>query len=80
VKVTLVPWQIELDGDAVILTPAAPGEEFTVMVMVEEVAGFAPVRQLAFEVIWQTIVFPFASPASVYVELLVPTLVPFFFH
>jgi hypothetical protein len=78
VKVTLVPEQMVPDGTAATLTPATPFG-VTVMVIVPEVAGF-PVTHVALDVIWQVIVFPFDRPPSVYVELLVPTLVPFFFH
>jgi hypothetical protein len=77
VKVTLLPEQIEDEGDAEMLTLAIT-DGFTVIVVVE-LAGF-PVMQLALDVISQVTVLPLARVASVYVLLLVPTLVPFFFH
>jgi hypothetical protein len=51
----------------------------TVIAIAFDVAGF-PVTQAAVDVIRHVMLFPFANPASVYVELLVPTFTPFFFH
>ena len=78
VKVTLVPEQIVEDGLAEINTLAVTFA-LTVMVIVLDVAGL-PVAQVALLVIIQVIVFPFVNPASEYVVLFVPTLIPFFFH
>ena len=58
VKLTLVPEQIVV-ADAVILTLAAT-LGLTTIVIALEVAGL-PVTQLAFDVITQVTVFPFAS-------------------
>jgi hypothetical protein len=77
VKVTLVPAHMVV-ADADILTLAAR-IGFTTIVTVFEVAGL-PVAQVAFEVITQVMVFPFARVLFVYVVLLVPTLVPLSFH
>ena len=63
VKVTLVPEQIVVEGLAAMLTLAATFG-FTVIVIVFEVAG-EPVTQVAFEVITQVIVLPFANAALV---------------
>jgi hypothetical protein len=58
VNVTLVPEHMVV-ADAEILTLAGK-LGFTVIVTVFEVAGF-PVAQVAFDVITQVIVFPFAK-------------------
>jgi hypothetical protein len=78
VKVTLVPEQIAPDGFAAIFTLAATFA-FTVIVIVPEVAGL-PETQAALFVITQLIVFPVDKMASVYVLVLLRTLMPFFFH
>ena len=62
VKVTLVPAQIGF-AEATMLTLTG-NAEFTVMVMVFEVAGL-PLTQGAFEVIAQETVFPLAKAAFV---------------
>jgi hypothetical protein len=78
VKVTLVPLQMVVPGDAAMLALTARGGP-TTMVMVLEVAGL-PVKQgVALDVMTQKTWSPFVNPASVYVEP-VPTTVPFFFH
>jgi hypothetical protein len=77
VKVTLVPEQIVVAEAAILTLTGRLG--FTVMVTVLEVAGL-PVAQVAFEVITQVTVLPFARAVLVYVELLVPTLEPLSFH
>ena len=59
VKVTLVPAQIVVDGLAAMLTLTGRFG-FTVIVIVFEVAG-EPVTQVAFDVITQVTVLPFAS-------------------
>lgn len=53
---------------------------FTVIVTVFEVAGDPDKQGVAFEVITQVTVFPFARELFEYVVLLVPTFVPFNFH
>jgi hypothetical protein len=56
--VTLVPAQIGLEEAAIATLTGKLG--FTVMVIVLDMAGL-PVAQVAFEVITQITVFPFAS-------------------
>jgi hypothetical protein len=77
VKVTLVPEQIVV-AVADMLTLAVT-LLFTVIVIAFEVAGL-PLTQLALEVIMQVMTSPLTRALLLYVELLVPTLLPFFFH
>ena len=76
-KVTLLPAQIVVE-EAVILTEGV-NKEFTVMVIVLDVAGEF-VTQVAFEVISQETLSPFVSEEFEYAALLVPTLFPLSIH
>jgi hypothetical protein len=78
VKVTLVPEQIVVEGEAAMFTLAAPAA-VTDIVRVLDVAG-EPVTQAAFEVITQVTASVLASVAEVKVALFVPAFTPFTFH
>jgi hypothetical protein len=78
VIVILVPAQIAPGGTAAIITPAGKFG-FTVIVILFDVAG-DPDTQLALEVIIQVTTSLLFSAALVYVELFVPTLLPFTCH
>ena len=78
VKVTELPLQRVLEGEAEMLTLAG-AEALTVMVTVLEEAG-EPLAQASEEVIRQLTWSVFDSEALVYVSLFVPTLLPFSFH
>jgi hypothetical protein len=77
VKVTSSPEQIGFEDAEILILTGRLG--LTVIVMVFDVAGL-PLIQLALEVITQLTVLPFARALVVYVELLVPTLLPLSFH
>lgn len=77
VKVTAVPEQMVV-AEAATATDGVTAE-LTVMVTAFEVALVGE-AQLAVLVITQVITSPWARAALVYVALLLPTLVPFFFH
>jgi hypothetical protein len=78
VKVTDVPAQILVPGEAAIVTLAGSAG-LTDIVIIFEVAGL-PVTHCAFEVISTVIISPFARVEEVKVLLFVPTLPPFTFH
>jgi hypothetical protein len=77
VKVTGVPEQIAPEGEAAMLTPAG-NRGFTTIVTPAEVAGL-PVAHVAFEVRTQVMTSPLTG-IKLYVELLVPALMPLTFH
>ena len=79
VNVTLVPAHIAPVGTAAMLTLAGKFV-LTVIIIALDVAG-EPVTQVAFDVITQVIISPFASDVLVYVEFVAPVIfVPLFFH
>jgi hypothetical protein len=78
VKVTLAPEHIVVEGEAAMLTLAAPAD-VTDIVSVFDVAG-EPVTQARLDVITQVTTSLFTSVVEVYVALLVPTFVAPTFH
>lgn len=77
VKVTFVPEHIVVAEPAILILTGRFG--LTTIVTVLDVAGL-PVAQVALDVNWHVIVFPFASELLLYVVLFVPTLDPLSFH
>ena len=78
VKVTLVPAQIVDPGNAAILTDGVNPVVVVIVTVFDVAVGVD--KHVAFDVITQLTVLPFASAALVYVALLVPTFAPFNFH
>jgi hypothetical protein len=78
VNVTLVPAHIAPPGFAAMFTLAGKFELIAIVIVLD-VAG-EPVEHVAFDVMMHVMVFPFVSAALVYVELFVPTLLPFTCH
>jgi uncharacterized ion transporter superfamily protein YfcC len=78
VKVTEVPAHTGF-ADATIDTLTA-NIGLTVIVIALDVAGLPVGQGVIFEVITHVTTFPFARAAFVYVELFIPTLIPFNFH
>ena len=77
-KVTLLPWQMTLEGLAAMLIPAVP-EGLTDAIIIFDKAGL-PETQLAVLIISHSIWSELISVLSEKVELFVPTLMLFFFH
>lgn len=78
VKVTVVPGQMLVDGLAAILTDA--GKDVLMVIPLLVAVATPPVGQGTLLVITQVITSPVVSVLSEYAVLLVPTLLPFFFH
>lgn len=76
-NVTLVPEQMVVDDAETLILTGRFG--LTVMVTAFEVAGLL-VAQVALDVKIQVTTSLFTNEEFVYVELLVPTLLPFNFH
>ena len=77
VNVTLVPAQMVFVVEVML---AAGVKLFTTVIVIVLLFAVVVVAQLALLVIVQDTISPLTRPAAVYVEELVPTFPPFYFH